>query len=125
VRRATHRAAVADTGALVAEQLRVADTHWTRLRGLIGTGALPTGQGLWIRPCRQVHMFWMRYPIDVVFLDDALRVVGLASDLKPWRVSPLVRAATSVVELPAGAIATTRLREGQTLRIEPRSPSAG
>lgn len=123
-RRPLHRARDAQTGASVAERLRVADTHWTRLRGLLGTAALAPGDGLWIRPCRQVHMFGMRYPIDVVFLDDGRRVVELVSDLRPWRVSPLVRSATSVLELPAGAIRRIGLTSGGLLTIEPRNPSA-
>src|SRR5215475_11848610 len=91
-------------GQSLAERLRPAHTHWTRLRGLLGTRTLPAGDGLWIRPCRQVHMFGMRYPIDVVFVDEAQRVVGLTSDLQPGRVSPKVSAATSVLELPTGTI---------------------
>ena len=122
-RPSSHRAAVA--GAPLADRLAVADTHWTRLRGLLGTQALPEGDGLWIRPCRQVHMFGMRYAIDVVFLDDTRQIVGLTPTLAPWRVSPLVRTATSVLELPAGTIARAGLREGQTITIEARSPSAG
>jgi uncharacterized membrane protein (UPF0127 family) len=125
VRRPTlWRAAVAGGGAVVADAVRVADTHWTRLRGLLGTSSLPAGHGLWIRPCRQVHMFGMRYAIDVVFLDDATRVVGLAADLRPWRVSPHVGAATSVIELPAGTIAASGLAVGQTLTLAARTPSA-
>ena len=123
-RGATLRAFV-ESGAIVAERLRVADTHWTRLRGLLGTGALAAGDGLWIRPCRQVHMFGMRYAIDVVFLDDTRTVVGLTETLAPWRVSPLVKTATSVIELPAGTIAKTGLAAGQAITISPRSPSAG
>ena len=118
-----HRATVRDT--VLADRLRVADTHWTRLRGLLGTRELPMGDGLWIRPCRQVHMFGMRYAIDVVFLDDACRIVGLAAELQPWHVSPLVKAATSVLELPAGTIARTGLRPHQALTLEARTPSAG
>ena len=119
-----HRAHDADRGVVLAERLRVADTHWTRLRGLLGTHTLPDGDGLWIKPCRQVHMFGMRYAIDVVFLDAAQSVVGLTSDLQPWRVSPLVKAAATVLELPAGTIKRTGLREGQRLTIEPRRPSS-
>jgi uncharacterized membrane protein (UPF0127 family) len=110
---------VAERPVVVAERLRVADTHWTRLRGLLGTSALPEGDGLWIRPCRQVHMFGMRYAIDVVFLDAAQTVVGLVPALRPWRVSPLVKAASSVIELPAGTIARTGLRDGERLVIDP------
>ena len=124
-RAALQRATVAGSATVVAERLRVADTHWTRLRGLLGTSELPAGDGLWIRPCRQVHMFGMRYAIDVVFLDDGQRIVGLTPGLAPWRVSPLVRTASSVVELPAGTIAAAGLRDGQTLTIAPRTPSAG
>ncbi len=123
--RPVQRASVAGTGTVVAERLRLADTHWTRLRGLLGTRELPVGEGLWIRPCRQVHMFGMRYAIDVVFLDDASRIVGLAAELQPWRISPLVKAATSVLELPAGTIARTGLRADQALTLEARTPSAG
>ena len=120
-----YRASDGASGVVVAERLRPAHTHWTRLRGLLGTPALAPGDGLWIRPCRQVHMFGMRYAIDVVFLDDVRRVVGLTEALAPWRVSPLVKAATSVIELPAGTIAKTGLAAGQAITISPRSPSAG
>ena len=124
-RDAVHHASVADSGTPLATRLRVADTHWTRLRGLLGTDALPDGDGLWIRPCRQVHMFGMRYAIDVVFLDDGCRVVGLTESLRPWRVSPLVKAATSVLELPPGTIARSGLQAGQAVTIAARTPSAG
>src|SRR5262245_57294244 len=116
-RTATQR--VTFDGAVLVERLRVADTHWTRLRGLLGTADLPAGDGLWIRPCRQVHMFGMRYAIDVIFLDGAQHVVELVADLRPWRVSPLVRAATSVIEVPAHTIARTGLRTAQRSTIAP------
>jgi uncharacterized membrane protein (UPF0127 family) len=109
----------ASTGSVVVERLRVADGHWTRLKGLLGTRSLPAGDGLWLRPCRQVHMFGMRYAIDVVFLDDGLNVVGLVSELRPGRVSPKVARATSVLELPAGTIGRLALVEGTRLDIAP------
>jgi uncharacterized membrane protein (UPF0127 family) len=112
----------AQRGAVVASRLRPAHTHWTRLRGLLGTRTLPEGEGLWIRPCRQVHMFGMRYPIDVVFLDDAHCIVGLTSDLQPGRISPKVREATSVLELPAGTIARRGLATGTRLEIAETPP---
>lgn len=111
-------------GETVAERLRPAHTHWTRLRGLLGTAGLAPGDGLWIRPCRQVHMFGMRYPIDVVFLDDALTVQAVVPGLRPWAVSPKVRAATSVLELPAGTVARLGLAPGARLRIEGDVPPA-
>lgn len=112
-------ARIAGSGRTLAAPLRTAHTHWTRLRGLIGTSGLPANEGLWIRPCRQVHMFWMTYPIDVVFLDDDLRVLRIVAGLRPWRVSPKVPGATSVIELAAGAAAAAGLSDGDRLAIEP------
>jgi uncharacterized membrane protein (UPF0127 family) len=116
----TYIARVAGRANLLAEHLRPAHTHWTRLRGLIGTRELPPGRGLWLKPCRQVHMFWMRYAIDVLFLDDDHHVLSVVEDLRPWRVSPKIDAATSVVELPAGTARAVGLRAGDTLEIEPQ-----
>ena len=112
-----YRASDGASGVVVAERLRSAHTHWTRLRGLLGTSALTPGDGLWIRPCRQVHMFGMRYAIDVVFLDDRFDVVHTIPDLAPWAVSPRIDAATSVVELPAGTLARIGLASGARLVI--------
>lgn len=107
-----------NTGAVVATRLRSAHTHWTRLRGLLGTSSLPEGDGLWIRPCRQVHMYWMRYALDIVFLDEGNRVVALVANLMPGKLSPKVTAARSVIELPAGSIERTGLVVGAQLVIE-------
>jgi len=113
---ATARAAA--TGAVVADHLRVADGRWSRLRGLLGTRSLAPGAGLWLRPSRQVHLLGMRYAVDLAFLDDERRVVRTVERLRPWRVSPHVEEATSVIELPAGTLARTRLRAGDRLAIE-------
>ncbi len=110
-----HRASAHDT--VLADRLRVADTFWTRLRGLLGTTGLAQGEGLWIRPCNQVHMFGMRYPIDLVFLDDASQVLQVVHALQPNRVSPRVPGATSVLELPAGTIAPTGLTVGARVDV--------
>jgi len=105
-------------GAPLADRLRSAHTHWTRLRGLLGTRQLAPGEGLWIKPSNQVHMFGMRYAIDVVFLDDAGRVLRLVHALRPNRISPRVAGATSVLELPAGTLARVGLVEGARVDIE-------
>jgi protein-S-isoprenylcysteine O-methyltransferase Ste14/uncharacterized membrane protein (UPF0127 family) len=114
----------AATGAVVGDRVRVAETHWTRLRGLLGTSELRDGEGLWIRPCRQIHMLGMRYAIDAVFLDAAARVVHTVAALAPGRISPKVAAATSVLELPAGTIARTGLTTGATLALADISTGA-
>jgi protein-S-isoprenylcysteine O-methyltransferase Ste14/uncharacterized membrane protein (UPF0127 family) len=121
---ATHRAWNAASGAVVAERLRAAHTHWTRLRGLLGTRRLETGHGLWLKPCRRVHMLGMRYPLDVVFLDDELVVVRAISGLAPGRVSPRIGRASSVLELPAGTLERAGLAEGARVAIAPERPAA-
>jgi len=110
-----HRATAG--GLLLADRLRPAHTHWTRLRGLLGTSELAPGEGLWIRPSNQVHMFGMRYALDLVFLDGAGRVLRLIRSLAPNRVSPRVAGATSVLELPVGTIDGAALNEGDRVEI--------
>ncbi|MDE2291181.1 MAG: DUF192 domain-containing protein [Elusimicrobia bacterium] len=92
-------------GAVVAEDVRAADDPVSRAKGLLGRDGLGPGEGLWIVPCAMIHMLFMRFPIDVLFLDKGLRVRRVVEGLRPWRLSPWVPSARSVVELGAG---TTR-----------------
>lgn len=102
----------------MADRLRSADTHWKRLKGLLGTRRLDPGHGLWLRPCNQVHMFGMLYAIDVVFLDDDRTVRRTVSALAPGTISPRVPEASSVLELPAGTVTRIGLSEGAQIDIE-------
>jgi protein-S-isoprenylcysteine O-methyltransferase Ste14/uncharacterized membrane protein (UPF0127 family) len=102
----------------LADPLQLAHTHWTRLKGLLGSGTLAPGAGLWLKPCRQVHTIGMRYAVDVVFLDDGHRVVHTIGGLAPGALSPRVGAATSVIELPAGTLARLGLAAGAEILIE-------
>lgn len=88
-----------------------------RLRGLIGYRPLEPGQGLLIEPCRWIHTFLMRYPIDVIFVDQEWRVIGLTQRMAPNRIGPLVLKAALIIELPAGTIACTRTTLGDQLAI--------
>jgi uncharacterized protein len=92
------------SGNELAPNLALANTLFARFKGLLGTSALPAGAGLWIKPCKGVHTFGMKFPIDVLFLDKEKRVVGLAKTLPPNRISRLYARASSVIELPAGTI---------------------
>ena len=109
----------ARSGASLCDRVRVADSWWARFRGLLGTPPLPAGEGLLIDPCRGVHMFGMRYPIDVAFLDRAGKVVGICHRLAPGARSPFVRAARSALELPAGTLEAAGITEGDTLTLSP------
>jgi uncharacterized membrane protein (UPF0127 family) len=99
-----------DDGLIVAESVRVADTYFRRLRGLLGR-RLREGEGLVLRPGFSVHTSFMHYPIDVVFLDQDQTVVDIHPNLKPWRTASC-RAAREVVELPAGETERRGLRIG-------------
>lgn len=103
-------------GQLLGEQVRRADSFGLRLLGLMFRSGLAPGEGLLIQPCQQVHTHFMRFPIDVLFLDEAMRVVHIIRAMKPWAFSPLVREARSVLELPAGAATSVAL--GDQLRVE-------
>jgi uncharacterized membrane protein (UPF0127 family) len=102
-----------DDGRIVAESVRVADTYFRRLRGLLGR-RLRDGEGLVLRPAFSIHTSFMRYPIDVIFLDQDLKVVEIQSNVKPWRAASC-RTAREVVELKAGEAERRGLREGDTV----------
>jgi uncharacterized membrane protein (UPF0127 family) len=101
----------------LAARVKVADSFLLRLRGLLGAASLPHGEGLWLIPCKGVHTFGMRFPIDVVFLDSEQRVVAAVSRLLPYRVTPVYRLAASVLELPAGTLAGMPLQIGEKIAI--------
>jgi uncharacterized protein len=109
----------------LATDLSVAETHWTRLRGLLGTAEddFRDGCGLWIRPCRGVHTLAMRFPIDVVYLDRAGTVVHLEHNLQPWRFSPVRMQAASVLELPSHTAARTGTAFGDRIEIQRKETS--
>jgi uncharacterized membrane protein (UPF0127 family) len=106
--------------AYLATALAIADTHWTRLRGLLGVRSrdFRNGSGLWIVPCHGVHTLGMGFPIDVVYLDDAKTVIHIQGDLPPWRFAPVRRRAASVLELPSRTAAETRTEVGDKIEIK-------
>jgi uncharacterized protein len=113
-------------GAAVCERCTVADSPWARMRGLLGRRGLEDGEGLLIVPAGSIHMFFMRFPIDAVFLDRDLRILKIVRGLPPWRVAA-ARGAKRVLELAAGEAAHRGLAPGQrlVLREEERDQAAG
>jgi uncharacterized membrane protein (UPF0127 family) len=100
--------------------LAAAHTHWSRLRGLLGVAEddFRNGCGLWIHPCHGVHTLAMRFPIDVVYLNRAGRVVHVEHNLQPWRFSPIRMQASSVLELPSHTVARTGTAVGDSIEIK-------
>ena len=103
----------------LATALAVADTHWTRLRGLLGlrSSDFRNGSGLWIVPCHGVHTLGMGFPIDVLYLDRALTVIHVQRDLRPWRFAPVRAQAASVLELPCRTATETSTVVGDKIEI--------
>jgi uncharacterized membrane protein (UPF0127 family) len=98
--------------------LTIADSFLLSLIGLMGRSHLEAGHGLWIVPCQSVHTFWMRFSIDVVFLDEHSKVIHLVENLRPFRVSKHLSRARSVIELPVSSIRTTGTQIGDEIRFE-------
>ena len=116
-RHASCRLVDRDTGSVVTARLEVPRSMLGRGLGLMFRSRVEPDAGMWINPGNGIHMFGMRFAIDAVFLDRDLRVVRIISNLRPWRVVPLVRRARSVVELPAGGAAEAGLRVGSALAV--------
>ena len=103
----------------LATKLSVARTHWTRFRGLMGENSVSfgAGRGLWIVPSRGVHTFVMKFPIDVIYLDEGRTVLHLEENLSPWRVAPVRVSAKSVLELPSKTLSVTGTSLGDEIEI--------
>jgi uncharacterized protein len=94
---------------------RVATSFASRFRGLMGSAQLPPGSGLLLPGTRSVHTHFMRFPIDVVFLDSELRIVSIVNTLRPWRLAA-AKTASAVLELASGECERLELVEGDALR---------
>ena len=101
-------------GQTICERCLLAEAPLARMRGLLGRARLEEGEGILLRPASSIHTWFMRFPIDAVFLDRDLGVVDVARDLKPWRVAAR-RGAHAVVELAAGESERRGLRPGDRL----------
>lgn len=108
---------------VLATALEVASSAGRRNKGLLGRNALDTGGGLWIVPCQSVHTFFMRFAIDLVYLDRAKRVCKVRPSVGPWRISACL-SAHSVLELPAGVVGASQTQKGDVLELAPARPGA-
>ena len=106
-----------DAGRVLLERLETAARLWPRFVGLMGRASLPAGHGLYFPRCRSVHTFFMRFPIDLLFVDAEMRVVSLRADVRPWRTVVGPAAARGVIEVCRGGllgepVPGARLRQG-------------
>lgn len=100
----------------------IADTWWTRLRGFMRRPPPGQGEGLLLSPCRGVHMWWVRFPLDVILIDRHGRVVATYEELQPGRRTGYHLKAEYALEVPAGTIAATGTQLNDLLAWLPASP---
>jgi len=113
----------ANTGEILAIHLEFATTFRTRLKGLMGRRSLPEGTALVIQPCSAIHTFFMRFPIDVLFLNANLDVLAVIYNMPSCRFSQRVKSARMVVEFPGGTISKTKTMPGHRIIIQQRGES--
>ena len=120
---ATRSATNETRGTVLARRLEIGSSLWARFMGLMGRAALPDGDGLFLPGSNGIHMFFMRFPIDAVFVgraasDGSRPVLSVHRAVRPWvGLVPLVRGADGVLELPVGAIDASGTAPGDSLRL--------
>lgn len=111
-------------GKVVIPVVKRADGFWARALGLMGRRDLPAGHGLWLEPCNAIHTGFMRFPLDVVYLDGQHRVVRVALNVRPWRMSFGGRGASSAIEVQAGWLDAGSLPPGAPVEFVSLSSAA-
>lgn len=101
----------------LAEEAFVADSLFLRIKGLLGRKDIAGNQALVIKPCNAIHSFFMRFPIDVLFVDGNNRIVAVEKSFKPWRIGKLYTKAKYVVELKSGIIDKALIRVGDEIAL--------
>lgn len=104
-------------GTVIADRERWAVTPDDRMRGLLDSPGLEPGEALVISPCTSIHMFFMKFALDVLFVDKRGVVVRAIEGIRPWRMTRIYFTARHTIELPVGAIATSQTRKGDQLDL--------
>lgn len=112
-----HRLVIERNGLAIAEVLELAADSRTRNKGLLGRSGMAEGSAMIIAPCSAIHTFFMRFTIDVVFVDRRGLVLRACSEVRPWRIAASF-GAFAAVELPGGSVARAGLLPGDQLSVE-------
>ncbi len=111
-----------DTGKIIAGEVELADSFWRRFRGLMFRRRFPSGKALFFKfnkPGRhRVHMYFVRFSVDLVYLDSSFKIVEVRARLKPWRVYWPKAVAKYLIELPAGAVTRVQISIGHKILLE-------
>lgn len=103
---------------ILADQVKKATGLKARMKGLLCQNELPFGHGMWITPCNSIHTFFMKFSIDVLFLSSEGKCVQIYKNVRPFRITPMIRKAHSVLELPAGTLDQSPTQLGDLLVLE-------
>lgn len=106
---------IRETHQIVADKVILAKSFMSRLKGLMGHPGLDRGEGMLLSPCNSIHTFFMRFPIDVVFLSRDNEIIESVHSMLPWRLSSIHWKAASVLELPGGSLEDIDVVKGQHL----------
>lgn len=101
----------------IAKHATIADSFFSHLVGLLNRSSLSDGEALIITQCKSIHMFFMRFAIDAIFVDKQNHVVGLVRNIKPFRMSPVFLKASFVIELPVGTIEKSNTSLGDLMKV--------
>lgn len=104
---------------ILADTAKMADTFSTRLIGLLNRNSLANGEALILVPSNSIHSFFMRFTIDVIFLDKSGRVIKTLPSFRPFRISPVYFNSHSVIELPENSLKSSQTQPGDIVKITP------
>jgi len=97
---------------------RLANSFWSRLKGLLGSAPLQAGEGLILAGEKSIHTLFMTFPIDVVYVDKNYRVIRVDAHMVPYRLGPFISKSAYILEMPVGTIAGTATQAGDQLKFE-------
>lgn len=108
---------IKNTNQILCHHFKIASTFFERLIGLMFSQSIQPYDGLLIKRCKSIHTCFMRYAIDVVFLDRKYKVVKVIPSMKPWRLTSFYWRASQVLELPSGSL-RGQIKEGDCLEVQ-------
>lgn len=108
---------VSSRGEIILSHCLYSSSVWFRTKGLLGRKNLGEGEGLWLKPCNGIHTFFMKFPIDAVFLDKENKIVKIFHAFRPWRITPIFWKACSTLEMSEGLAEKYHLNIGDELKF--------
>ncbi len=106
-----------DKAQLLIENLELAESFFARGKGLLGRKSLESKSALWIKPCNNIHTFFMNFAIDCIFVNKKMEIVKVASNVKPYKIIGPFWKASSVIETAAGSAEKWNLQVGDQLYV--------